>query len=68
MNITINLPIKNKEEKEILEKLLYKIWLKLLTDGENEFLYLQELSLKDVWNDKNLDVYNKYLWNTKEEI
>ena len=67
MNITIDLPVKDEQQKKELEEMLFIIWKNILNQKDESFLKMQELSLQNIWDDKNLDVYNK-LWNTKNKI
>ena len=67
MNITIDLPVKDEQQKKELEQILFIIWKNILEQEDDIFLKIQEESLKDIWDDEDLDVYNK-LWDTKNKI
>ena len=67
MNITIDLPVKDEQQKKELEEMLFIIWKNILNQKDESFLKMQEVSLQNIWDDENLDVYNK-LWNTKNKI
>ena len=67
MNIIIDLPVKDEQQKKELEQILFIIWKNILEQEDDIFLKVQEESLKDIWDDEDLDVYNK-LWDTKNKI
>ena len=46
---------------------MFIIWKNILEQEDDIFLKVQEESLKDIWDDEDLDVYNK-LWDTKNKI
>ena len=55
MNITIDLPVKDEQQKKELEEMLFIIWKNILNQKDESFLKMQEVSLQNVWDDEDLE-------------
>ena len=55
MNITIDLSVKDEQQKKELEEMLFIIWKNILNQKDESFLKMQEVSLQNIWDDEDLE-------------